>query len=61
MVNVIESELYLLGVVPSEVAPQWPYESLKAQAVIARTQVLIRRARGGQHKADGYHLCDGQH
>ncbi|OGR76416.1 MAG: hypothetical protein A2X32_12535 [Elusimicrobia bacterium GWC2_64_44] len=60
-VNVIESELYLLGVVPSEVAPQWPYESLKAQAVIARTQVLIRRARGGQHKADGYHLCDGQH
>jgi len=61
VVNVVESELYLLGVVPSEVAPQWPYESLKAQAVIARTQVLIRRARGGQHKADGYHLCDGQH
>jgi len=60
-VNVIENELYLLGVVPSEVAPQWPYESLKAQAVLARTQVLIRRARGGQHKKDGYHLCDGQH
>ena len=61
VVNVIEAELYLLGVVPSEVAPQWPYESLKAQAVIARTQILIRRAHGGQHKADGYHLCDGQH
>ena len=61
VVNVIENELYMLGVVPSEVAPQWPYESLKAQAVIARTQVLIRRARGGLHKADGYHLCDGQH
>jgi len=61
VVNVIENELYLMGVVPSEVAPQWPYESLKAQAVIARTQVLIRRARGGLHKADGYHLCDGQH
>lgn len=61
VVNVIESELYLLGVVPSEVAPQWPFESLKAQAVIARTQVLIRRARGGKHKKDGYHLCDGQH
>ncbi|MDP2864683.1 MAG: SpoIID/LytB domain-containing protein, partial [Elusimicrobiota bacterium] len=42
VVNVIENELYLLGVVPSEVAPQWPYESLKAQAVLARTQVLIR-------------------
>ena len=61
VVNVIEAELYLLGVVPSEVAPQWPYESLKAQAVIARTQILIRRARGGTHKADGYHICDGQH
>jgi len=61
VVNVIEAELYLLGVVPSEVAPQWPYESLKAQAVIARTQILIRRARGGQHKKDGYHICDGQH
>ncbi|HAN03679.1 MAG TPA: hypothetical protein DCW72_02415 [Elusimicrobia bacterium] len=61
VVNVVENELYLLGVVPSEVAPQWPFESLKAQAVIARTQVLIRRARGGIHKKDGYHLCDGQH
>ena len=61
VVNVLESELYLLGVVPSEVAPQWPYESLKAQAVIARTQILIRRARGGLHKKDGYHICDGQH
>jgi len=61
VVNVVENELYLLGVVPSEVAPQWPYESLKAQAVIARTQVLIRRARGGVHKKDGYHLCDGEH
>jgi len=61
VVNVVENELYLLGVVPSEVAPQWPFESLKAQAVIARTQVLIRRARGGIHKKEGYHLCDGQH
>lgn len=61
VVNVLESELYLLGVVPSEVSPQWPYESLKAQAVIARTQILIRRSRGGIHKADGYHICDGQH
>ena len=61
VVNVIAAELYLLGVVPSEVAPQWPYESLKSQAVIARTQVLIRRAHGGVHKAEGYHLCDGQH
>ena len=50
-----------MGVVPSEVSAQWPYQSLKAQAVIARTQAIIRRARGGAHKADGYHICDGEH
>gem|GEM_PF-574640 len=60
-VNVVDMEEYLLGVVPSEVAPQWPYESLKAQAVLARTQAIIRRARGGTHRSDGYHMCDGQH
>jgi len=59
IVNVVDMEVYLLGVVPSEVSAQWPYESLKAQAVLARTQAIIRRARGGAHKADGYHMCDG--
>jgi SpoIID/LytB domain protein len=61
IVNVVDMEQYLLGVVPSEMAPQWPFEALKAQAVIARTQVLIRRAHGGAHRADGYHLCDSEH
>ena len=61
VVNIIEMEKYLMGVVPSEVSSQWPYEALKAQAVIARTQAIIRRARGGAHKANGYHICDGEH
>lgn len=61
VVNVVDMEQYLLGVVPSEVDPQWPYEALKAQAVIARTQVLIRMANGGQHRKEGYHLCDSEH
>ncbi|MBU2483335.1 MAG: SpoIID/LytB domain-containing protein, partial [Proteobacteria bacterium] len=61
IVNIVDMEVYLLGVVPSEVPAQWPYESLKAQAVLARTQAIIRRARGGTHKAGGYHMCDGQH
>ncbi len=61
VVNIVDMEVYLLGVVPSEVSSQWPYESLKAQAVLARTQAIIRRARGGTHKAEGYHMCDGQH
>lgn len=61
IVNVVDMEVYLLGVVPSEVSALWPYESLKAQAVLARTQAIIRRARGGTHKADGYHMCDCEH
>ena len=61
VVNIIEMEKYLMGVVPSEVSAQWPYEALKAQAVIARTQAIIRRSRGGAHRAGGYHLCDGEH
>ncbi|OGS55290.1 MAG: hypothetical protein A3J79_05565 [Elusimicrobia bacterium RIFOXYB2_FULL_62_6] len=61
IVNIVDMEVYLLGVVPSEVSSQWPYESLKAQAVLARTQAIIRKAHGGTHKADRYHMCDGQH
>ncbi|MCG2726750.1 MAG: SpoIID/LytB domain-containing protein [Elusimicrobia bacterium] len=61
IVNIIDMEIYLLGVVPSEVMSYWPYETLKTQAIIARTQVLIRKERGGKHRNQGYHLCDSQH
>jgi SpoIID/LytB domain protein len=61
IVNIVDMELYLLGVVPSEVMSWWPTEVLKSQAVIARTQVIIRSLRGGPHRNEGYHLCDGQH
>ncbi len=61
IVNVVDMEVYLLGVVPAEVMSWWPYETLKAQAVIARTQAIIRRKGGGKHKKQGYHLCDSQH
>lgn len=37
VINIIDIEDYLLSVVPSEVMPGWPAESLKAQAVAART------------------------
>jgi SpoIID/LytB domain protein len=60
IVNIVPMEIYLLGVVPSEMEPQWPYEALKAQSVIARTQVLMR-AKAGVHKNLGYHICDTEH
>jgi stage II sporulation protein D len=39
-VNVIPIEEYLWGVVPSEVPDTWPTETLRAQAVAARTYAL---------------------
>ena len=42
-VNIIDLEEYLQGVLPMEISPDWPSESLKAQAVAARTYALYRR------------------
>jgi stage II sporulation protein D len=53
-VDVIESidiEEYLKGVLPREVGSDWPAESLKAQAVISRTFVI---ANLGRYAAKGY-------
>jgi len=37
IVNLIEPEKYVQGVVPAEVGNEWPEEALKAQAIAART------------------------
>jgi len=41
-VNIINIESYLLGVVPCEMVSSWPIESLKAQAVCARSYALTK-------------------
>ena len=43
VVNTLDIEGYLYGVVPSEMAASWPREALKAQAVAARTYALYHR------------------
>lgn len=40
LVNVLDLETYLRGVVPAEMPSSWPLEALKAQAVAARTYAL---------------------
>lgn len=40
LINVIELEEYVRGVVASEVGINWPAEALKAQAVLARTYAV---------------------
>ncbi len=42
-INRLPLETYLLGIVGSEMSPEWPMEALKAQAVAARTYALQRR------------------
>ncbi len=41
VVNVLDLEAYLRGVVPSEMSASWPMEALKAQAVAARSYTLV--------------------
>ena len=40
VINVLDLETYLRGVVPAEMQASWPLEALKAQAIAARTYTL---------------------
>lgn len=51
IVNVVDLDLYLRGVVPSEMPKDWAPEALKAQAVAARSYALSQL-----HPANGYDL-----
>jgi stage II sporulation protein D len=55
LVNVVRLEDYVRGVLPEEMPASYPMESLKAQAVAARTYALANR---GKHRSEGYDLCD---
>ena len=51
VVNTLPVEQYLYGVIPKEIPPDWNGEALKAQAVAARTYVLVNQGKYGD---DGY-------
>jgi stage II sporulation protein D len=59
IVNVVNLEEYLRGVVPNELSPSvYPQiEAQKAQAVAARTYAIRNR---GQYQAKGYDICATQ-
>ncbi len=54
LVQKIEFDDYLAGVLPYEIGPNSPLEALKAQAVIARTWGIFN---SGRFNMDKYHLC----
>ena len=41
VINVVDLEAYLRGVVPAEMQASWPLEALRAQAVAARTYTMV--------------------
>jgi len=52
VVNALPLEEYLYGVLPSEISPSWPTETLKAQAVAARTFALYYRIKSKDKRYD---------
>jgi len=52
VINRINLETYVAGVVSGEVSPKWPLEALKAQAVAARTYVLYKQVKNQDQPFD---------
>lgn len=57
IINHVNIEEYVFGVIASEMPSVFPIEALKVQAVIARTYALKAM---GKHKKWGYDVCDTQ-
>ncbi|MBP2640822.1 MAG: SpoIID/LytB domain protein [Firmicutes bacterium] len=54
VINILPVELYLYGILPQEISPEWPLEAIKAQAVAARTYALYNQKKHGE---DGFDIC----
>jgi stage II sporulation protein D len=52
VINVLDVEAYLYGVIPKEMSPQWPLEALKAQAIAARTYALYQKEKNKDRDYD---------
>lgn len=58
VINVLDIEDYLPGVLVGEMPSSFPEEALKSQAVAARCYTLCAR---NKHATAGFNLCDGSH
>lgn len=56
VVNIVDMEDYLVGVVPYEMSNSWPLEALKAQAVCARSYAYNSL---NHHSSYHFDLCNG--
>ena len=55
VINIVDSEQYFKGVLPSEIYPSWHEEALKTAAIAART--FTYHSIGGKHKNYGVDVC----
>jgi stage II sporulation protein D len=53
LVNDLDIEEYLMGVVAEEIPSTWEFEALKAQAIASRTYALYQKKRSGKRP---YHI-----
>ena len=60
VVNVVDMEDYVKGIIPYEMSASWPLEALKAQSVCARTYSVYTMARS-RHTANHFDLCTSTH
>lgn len=54
VINIVDLESYLLGVVPREMNGNWEMEALKAQAVVARTYALYQMEK---NRNEAFDVC----
>jgi len=59
LIDAVDMESYLQGVVPSEMSASYPHEALCAQSVAARGETLAKFST--RHISDPYDLCATQH
>ncbi len=57
VVNVVDMETYIKGVIPYEMSNDWPMEALKTQAVCARSYAYQNIAQN-RHSKYGFDLCN---
>lgn len=56
VINLLDMEDYLLGVVPSEMPASWHIEALKSQAVAARSYAWAHAGTGSKWQSEGFDL-----
>ena len=61
LVNIVDLSNYVTAVTAAEMPIDAPIESLKVQAILARSYALFLKGRSRRHAAAGFDLCDSPH